>query len=206
MLNVPASNPQSPNKKNRNMIIAYLGRSVKDYRENFLRYLASLDIRCPVCGGKAVFHDSYDRHVHIVETVEWIIVQRVICNGCGKTHAILPDFIKPRKHYSTFDIEISLRDMEDGVTPENVETEASISTLKRWKKEFKKKSHQAAGALRGLLYRLFEKTVNEFKLAELKIFEMLEKILEEFPEIESGNLVIGDTNIWLSNNIAGMIV
>lgn len=188
------------------MIIAYLGRSVKDYRENFLRYLASLDISCPVCGGKAVFHDSYDRHVHIVETVEWIIIQRVICNDCGKTHAMIPDFIKPRKHHSAFDIEVSLRDMEDGIAPENVETEASISTLKRWKKEFKKKSHQAAGALRGLLYRLFEKTVNEFKLAELKIFEMLEKILEEFPEIESGNLVIGDTNIWLSNSIAGILL
>ena len=188
------------------MIIAYLGRSVKEYRENFLRYLANLDLRCPVCGGKAVFHDSYDRHVHIVETVEWIIIQRVICNKCSKTHAIIPDFIKPRKHYSAFDIEISLRDMEDGIAPEKVETEASISTLKRWRKEFKKKSYQAVGALRGLLYRLFEKTVNEFKLAGLKIFEMLEKILEEFPEIESGNLVIGDTNIWLSNNIVGMLV
>ena len=43
-LNVPPFNPQSPNAYLGNMIIAYLGRNVKEYRENFLRYLASLEI------------------------------------------------------------------------------------------------------------------------------------------------------------------
>jgi len=85
------------------MIIAYLGRNVKDYRENFLRYLEGLELICPECGGRMVFHDNYKRHVHINEMVEWITIQRVICHKCKRTHAVIPDFIRPYKHYSACD-------------------------------------------------------------------------------------------------------
>ncbi len=185
------------------MIIAYLGRNVKDYRANILQYLASLVLRCPVCGGTVAFHDSYDRHVHIGDIVEWIIIHRVKCQTCPRTHAVIPDFIKPYKHYSACDIELALRDMEDGITAEKVETAASISALKRWMAEFREKGSQAVGALKSVLYRLFEKTVNELMFTSLSIFCTLEKILAEFPEIESSNLAIGEANLWLTNHMAG---
>jgi len=204
LLNVPAFNTQSPHTDT--MIIAYLGRNVNDYRERFLYYLASLVLICPICGGRTTFHDSYDRHVHIGDIVEWIILQRVKCNGCGRTHAVIPDFIKPYKHYSACDIEMSLRDMEDGSPAEKVETASSVSTLKRWMVEFREKGRQAAGALRSLLYRLFEKTVNELIFTDLRIFCTLEKLLAEFPDIESNNLVIGDANLWMTNHMAGTFV
>jgi hypothetical protein len=188
------------------MIIAYLGRNVKDYRKNFLRYLARLEMLCPVCGSNTVFHDCYDRHIHIDEKVEWIVIQRVICVGCGKTHAILPDFIKPYKHYSAADIEFTLRDIEDGSTPEQVEATASVSTIRRWFSEFQKKSRQAFGALRALLSKIFDKAINEIKLTGLNIFRSLEYILHEFPDIESNNLAIGDTNLWLTHYMAGIYV
>ncbi|WP_010249528.1 DUF6431 domain-containing protein, partial [Acetivibrio cellulolyticus] len=121
------------------MIIAYIGRNVKDYRKNFLLYLEKTKFFCPVCGNNTEFHDRYDRHVHIDDKIEWIVIQRVICVGCGKTHAILPDFIRPYKHYSTADIEFVLRDVEEGTTYEQVEATASISTVKRWFKEFKQR-------------------------------------------------------------------
>ena len=70
MLNAPTFNLKVPTHCK--MIIAYLGRNVKDYRKNFLRYLEKTKFFCPVC---------------------------------GKTHAILPDFIRPYKHYPAADIE-----------------------------------------------------------------------------------------------------
>jgi hypothetical protein len=123
------------------MIIAYLGRNVKDYRAKILQYLAGqvLVLKCPVCGGSIKLHDSYDRHVHIGDIVEWIIIYRVKCKTCPKTHAVIPDFIKPYKHYSACDVELALRDMEEGIPVEKVETASSISTLKRWMAEFRKK-------------------------------------------------------------------
>ena len=185
------------------MILAYLGKNVKEYRENFLRYLNSMRIGWPDCSGSTSKHDSYDRHVHIGKIIEWLVFYRVKCNRCGKTHTIIPDFVKPKKHYSACDIEIALNEMEEGIPVEQVETEASISTLRRWRNEFIDRAEQAVGALRGLLYLLYEETINELELAGLKQFAKLEKILERFPRIQSSNLVIGETNIWLTNHIAG---
>ena len=193
-------------RDNSNMIIAYLGQNVKDYSENSLRYLERLKLLCPVCGSSTVFHDSYDRHVHIEEKIEWIVIQRVICTGCGKTHAIIPDFLRPYKHYCTADIEFTLRDIEDGATIEQADTTASTSTVKRWYREFRGKGCQAAGALRAVLQNVFGKTINEIKLTGLKIFDALEYILDTFPTIESNNLAIGAANIWLTHHMAGIYV
>lgn len=189
-----------------NMIIAYLGRNVKEYRKNFLQYIGKLDLRCPECGCRSMFHDSYDRHIHIGESIEWITLYRVICTGCRKTHAVIPDFIRPYKHYSACDIELALRDCEDGIPVEKVDATASVSTVRRWIAEFQERSRQAAGALRSLLYRLYEKTLNELELAGMKIFALLEYLISKFPEIESSHLAIGDTNLWVTNHMAGIFV
>jgi len=60
--------------------------------------------------------------------------------------------------------------------------------------------------LKSLLFRLYGKAVNEIELFGLKLFETLERILKEFPEIVSNNLVIGDTNIWSTNNMACIFI
>ena len=95
----------------------------------------------------------YLRHIHIDEKIEWITTQRIKCLGCSKNHAVLPDFIRPYKHYSACDAELVLRDQEKGIPIEKIETAASISTISRWIKEFKYQGQQMAGALRSLLYR-----------------------------------------------------
>jgi len=186
------------------MIIAYLGRNVKDYRENFLRYLEELDLTCPYCSCRVNFHGTYERRIRIEEIVEWLTIQRVICKECRSTHAIIPDFIRPYKHYSACDSEAALRDIEDGIPFEQVETSASTSTLRRWAAEFQEKSRQAAGALKAILIRHYGKVVNELFLFGLKKFRVLEKILERFPEIKSNNRTIGDTNIWLASHPSGL--
>ena len=95
------------------MIIAFLGQNVKSYLANFLRCLETIELRCPCCGGETISHGSYERHIHIADTVEYIPIQRVKCNGCNKTHAVIPDFISPRKHYSACDIEIIVNELKE---------------------------------------------------------------------------------------------
>lgn len=200
-----AFNSQSPNTFD-NMIIAYLGQSVKMYLNHFLRYLDALEIRCPCCGGKTIVHGSYYRHVHIADTIEYIPIQRVKCSCCNKTHAVIPDFISPRKHYSACDIEFVLDDLEDGLKPEQVEIEASIQTVRRWWAEYKEKLPQAVGALRSLLYRVFNKTVNELLMMGVKGFALLEHMLEAFPPIDSGGFVMGEANMWQSSYWTGVVL
>jgi len=205
MVNAPTLNPQSPAYLG-NMIIAYLGRNVKEYRRNCLRFLEELDLICPICGGETSFHDDYDRHVHMGEEIEWITLFRVICGKCGKTHAIIPDFIRPYKHYSACDTEMALRDQEDGIPLEEIETAASISTLRRWVAEFRYRGWQAVGALRSILYRHYGRFINELEAASTKVFHMIERMLELLPEVESSHLAIGEANMWMTNHIAGVFV
>jgi hypothetical protein len=188
------------------MIIAYLGQSVKMYLKHFLKYLDALEVRCPCCGGKTIAHGSYERHVHIADTIEYIPIQRVKCCCCNKTHAVIPDFISPRKHYSACDIEFALNDLEEGLKPEKVESEASIQTVRRWWAEYKDKLPQAAGALRSLIYRVFSKTVNELMITGIKGFALLEHMLEAFPRIDSGGFVMGEANMWLSSHWTGVML
>lgn len=161
---------------------------------------------CPACGGKTGFHDNYVRHVHMGEEIEWITLYRVICGRCGKTHAVIPDFIRPYKHYSACDSEMALRDHEDGIPTEEIETAASISTVRRWVSEFMDRGKQAAGALRSILYRHYGRLVNELEAAGAKVLSMIEQLLEMLPGLESSHLSIGETNMWLTNHMAGVFV
>ncbi len=188
------------------MIIAYLGRNVKEYRKNCLKLLEELELICPNCSGETNFHDTYDRHVHIGDKVEWITLHRVMCCKCKKTHAIIPDFIRPYKHYSACDTEMALRNQEDGILREEIETAASISTVRRWVSEFKVRGLQAVGALKSILYREYGRLINELEVAGMKVFRMIEQLLEMLPGIESSHLAIGEANIWLTNHMAGLFV
>ncbi|MBA1333956.1 MAG: hypothetical protein HPY66_0349 [Firmicutes bacterium] len=182
------------------MIIAYMGQNVKAYLTHYLKYLESIELRCPCCGGETIGHGSYERHVHISDTIEYIPIQRVKCNDCNKTHAVIPDFISPRKHYSACDIELAVNDLEDGLKPEQIESEASIQTVRRWWAEYKDKLKQAAGALRSLLFRVFDKAVNELSMMGVKGLTLLERVLSAFPPIESSNLIMGEANLWLASH------
>lgn len=67
---------------------------------------------CPYCGAshKCCDHASYERN--LIDFISGrpvyhkVSVSRVICSGCGHTHAILPDLIIP---YSTYGIFFILR-------------------------------------------------------------------------------------------------
>jgi len=65
---LPHLTTQSPNTKSI-MIIAYLGRNVKDYEKIFLNYLEELDLKCPECNGQII--DDHMVRVIIEEEFNW---------------------------------------------------------------------------------------------------------------------------------------
>lgn len=65
-----------------------------------------LDAKCPMCGKTHLkpFLSTYSRYVilkinNILIKVK-LVVPRLICENCGSTHAVLPDFCVPLKQYS----------------------------------------------------------------------------------------------------------
>lgn len=59
-------------------------------------------LECPYCGSsKLIKWGSYNRNVHFIDknivTYKKIRIQRVKCQGCNHTHALLPSFIIPYK-------------------------------------------------------------------------------------------------------------
>lgn len=69
------------------------------------KYIPQAEV-CPSCGasGHCRFFASYDRFLidflkdHIYQRM--VRIRRIKCEGCGRTHAILPDFIVPYCQYS----------------------------------------------------------------------------------------------------------
>ena len=143
------------------MIIAFLGESIKDYRESFLLLLERLELRCPYCSSSTHWHCWYQRFVKGEELP--IPILRVKCCGCVKSHAVLPDFLSPYKHYpQTVHEKVIEQVTQDGVGAEHVkmpsEAEASviwpsIDTMRRWVRRYRKRERLYIGAVASFLER-----------------------------------------------------
>lgn len=87
--------------------------------------------KCPKCGKThlRLFNSSYSRNViikvnNILIKVK-LVVPRLICENCGSTHAILPDFCVPLKQYSKDTIlEIVIKATESSV--DNIANDLNI--------------------------------------------------------------------------------
>jgi len=83
-------------------IIRPFSGSVKDYLEQFPAW-AGIDPEepCPSCGmcGCFIKHGTYQRWASDAETDTRMGIQRLRCKACGHTHAILPHFLHPYRHY-----------------------------------------------------------------------------------------------------------
>jgi len=111
-------------------IIAYLGFTVKEYENDSMEHLCALTIYCPKdINAQMTIHSHYLRRIK--ETGEMIAVYRLICPECGKTIAVLPDFLLPYKQYSANEIEAVMIDAES-MSVYDIETKASVRTVQRY--------------------------------------------------------------------------
>ncbi len=86
------------------MIIIHFRQTVKEYieAEKCPGREVSKPERCPKCGLKETLI-RWGRYVRLVmrgEEKNEIEIQRMRCKECGKTHALLPDFLHPYRRYT----------------------------------------------------------------------------------------------------------
>ena len=74
--------------------------------QNLMPSCSDIHCNCPKCKAKSnfSFHGSYTRNISFIhENKSYdfkVSITRVICNSCGSTHALLPNFIIPYKIFS----------------------------------------------------------------------------------------------------------
>lgn len=67
-----------------------------------IRRINYLLLVCPKCGSVGLFHNhaTYDRYL-FNNSEEIITIQRIRCEVCESTHALLPDIIVPYRYFSS---------------------------------------------------------------------------------------------------------
>jgi hypothetical protein len=142
-------------------------------------------------------HSSYERGIK--ETGEQIKIIIIRCNPCKKGHALLPDFLLPRKHYSGNEIESVIIDSAT-LPPEEIETEASAPTVRRWITQIKERINRATGIIK-YLFKRAGKAISELSIETGNPYSELEQLLEMAPKRlkHSGNK-LGLANLWTGTN------
>lgn len=148
--------------------------------------------KCPKCGKThlKLFNSSYSRNVtikinNILITVK-LVIPRLVCENCGSTHAVLPDFCVPLKRYSKDTIlEIVNMAIEKG-------TEETSATLNIEAKQVRRFMNIVKSTLCNLSLLAYELKVTidfiQYKLNDLysllkQIPNITEKYFEEFRSI-----------------------
>jgi len=179
-------------------IILFLGRNIKDYIKISDTIIDELLCRnailCGLCLKPMKRHSCYTRGIK--ETGEEIEIIMVWCRACKKWHALLPDFILQRKHYSGNEIESVIID-SGSVPVSRIETEASESTVRRWIQQIGGRINRAVGILKYQFGRA-GKAISETAIIPGQAYSELEQILEMAPKVikYSGNK-LGLANLWL---------
>jgi hypothetical protein len=182
-------------------IILYLGRDVKEYKENseemIKQLIAEGKILCDICTQEMKRHSSYIRGKR--ETGEKIKVIFVMCGNCKHGHALLPDFILPYKQYSANEIEGVI--IESKYIPiDQIETAASESTARRWITCVCNRIERAVSILKRIFMEL-NKIVSEIRLDAGFCYDELEQLLEMAPgSVKNCGNKLGLANLWLGRH------
>jgi len=182
-------------------IVLYLGRSVKEYREKsegiINKLLKTNALQCEFCLNPMKRHSSYTRGIK--ETGEELPIIIIRCKPCRNGHALLPDFLLPRKHYSGNEIESVLIDGA-AMPVDEIETEASEPTVRRWLAQVSESVKGACGIIK-YLFKCAGKAISELKITAGTPYNELEQILEMAPEpLKSSGNKLGLANIWIGTN------
>lgn len=146
--------------------INQLDKEISDY-ENSLNHEF---IECSYCkSDDLIYYGSYERNVGINDYFKVITIKRVMCKNCGKTHAIIPSFIKPyhifeSKYIDFIILLLKIRNKKK----KDIEWILNISRqlMRKWEKRFEAhliyiKTTFATVNLKDTIYLLFK---SEFHL------------------------------------------
>lgn len=135
------------------MIVAFLGKSVKEYLDDFVRFLADLTFICTVCQGECICHAWCERKARTGDEASAILtILRVKCLSCLRTHIVLPDFLRPYGRYTQQIREATIRVCLEGASAEKATVHGqAVETSRRWVAQFKADVEKAIAFLRSLL-------------------------------------------------------
>jgi hypothetical protein len=187
-------------------IISNFHKIIKYYIENRKKDLevmiSTYLFVCPDCGGIMTYYDTVNRIVK--EMNVWIPISRVQCPNKCHTIRVLPDFLEPYKHYSAECIESTLKEAEYE-TAENIETEASVPTIRRWIKQYQELMNKWLSRLKSIAqkrngYQVSLIIDNDKKSLIDKIMIVLELINESYKDVNTlstSRIVIAAYDGWV---------
>jgi F0F1-type ATP synthase membrane subunit b/b' len=185
-------------------IVLFLGADVNEYRKKsqdiITKAIAEGQMRCEHCNQPLNRHSSYTRGIKETgEQIEIIIVSCKNCKDAGQhkhSHALLPDFILPRKHYSAYEIE-KVIGQHASQPVSDIDTEASESTVRRWIEEMEQKMQRAINSIKWQFIEM-KATVSEIRSEAKTRYEELVDLLKAAPkQPQSSNSQLGLANLWL---------
>ena len=160
---------------------------------------------CVQCLGELGINGCYPRHCLDEDGRRhdgWIAQGH--CAACNKYPALIPEFIKPHKHYKADVIEKVIGEVESG---NNVEVSGScvadVSTMRRWSREFKKREELAVGLPTSKLPTV-PAHIDSHVLQNMSTLQQPDSLLCEYPAAENGG-VIGSANIILTTQNCGFL-
>jgi len=126
----------------------------------------------------------------------WFRIHRVLCSGCNKTHALIPDFLFPFKHYPAVVLETFCQARSNGTPIDMIsDIEPSIETLRLWAKALNEFCSMAGAAL----LRRYSTLLADFLYINGSTshpYMYLKNILCNLPSIDSCGFVLTDSIIW----------
>lgn len=190
------------------MIVIELGLKCKQYNEktpeiffNFIKQMEQLIIVCPKCFSQLIRNDEYQRYVIDEDGVnEQTVIMQVKCTKCGSTHAILPDFIRPYKHYGAAVIELALATIEETGNFSISNCPADDSTIRQWATEFRYRGRMAEAQLLAILYEIYQRHLSILAIQERSQLKRLARLLDEFNIKPDKNNIIGSVNVLMTTN------
>lgn len=135
---------------------------------NYLEFTANLEVEtitCPYCNTLDMErHGYYKRYINIFGTKYYIRILRVRCKTCGRTHAVLPDFILPYLHEP-------IKEMIDIITSTTTkDTDDNINKTKnKIKKKWKPMLFSLGLTFKDELYKLVLLCSKTFKMCIMQI-------------------------------------
>jgi len=180
-------------------IVLYLGRNVNEYekihKERIRGLVGEGAITCGLCLLPMRLHSNYVRTIR--ETGQKLTIAVAWCRPCKNWDALLPDFLLKGKHYSGNEIESVIIDSATVAPVNQIEREASESTVRRWIRNVGERIKAAVGTLKGL-FGCACHSASETAAGALSVYGTLEQALERAPSAKmySGNK-LGLANIWL---------
>lgn len=142
-------------------------------------------------------HGYYPRIVNGDDESNLIFIFRGRCEDCGKTHAILPDFIAPYRRYSMPVISQAVEKIvEEEIPPEQVSGPQDICTARRWRRRFSLICNEAIGFLTSIAVETTGRMPTLIGNDLSSSWQFLKTALLALPSILSTS-IMGAVNIWL---------